>query len=81
MQEALKRVSLACRKQRADVQNADADRIRIRRLFLRVLRQPMAPELPWRSGDFGRSPFLGSASDKPVLARVEVNGDAGDKEQ
>ena len=33
------------------------------------------------SGDFGRSPFLGSASDKPVLARVKVDGDAGDKEQ
>jgi hypothetical protein len=42
---------------------------------------PMTPELPFgTSGDFGTSPFLGSASDKPLLPRVSVAGDAEGKD-
>jgi hypothetical protein len=43
---------------------------------------PTASRLPTAgSGDFGTSPFLGSSSDKPVLAPVWLDGGAGGKAQ
>jgi hypothetical protein len=67
------------------VQNADADRIRVREhgsIFKVLLCQPMATTAAAvGNGDFGTSPFFGQLSDKLLLAFVSVSGSVEGKLQ
>jgi len=60
----------ARRKQRADVQKADADRIRTQMSILVIVPADGTTAATAGNGNFGTLPFFGQLTDKPLLACV-----------